>query len=285
MEGQYKLTLKDKELAINKLNLTTQRRTLWGLVAVVLLLCVIGILLYRQNRIRQKTNNRLMVMNGQLDEANKVKARFFSILSHDLRRPIVNLVHFLELQKEDPAIFSEQEQQMHRQHISDSAASLLNTMEAMLLWSKEQMKRFEPEIKEVPIADLFDHIRNFFGEQEKVKMQFTAEAGLVAMTDENYLRTIMQNLTSNAIHAVQHSVDGRIEWKAVKEGKKLVLSIADNGPGISPERAKALFDDSVAVNKKTGLGLYLIRDLAKAIHFEIGVESETGKGTKFMLYN
>lgn len=224
-------------------------------------------------------------MNGQLDEANKVKARFFSILSHDLRRPIVNLVHFLELQKEDPAIFSEQEQQMHRQHISDSAASLLNTMEAMLLWSKEQMKRFEPEIKEVPIADLFDHIRNFFGEQEKVKMQFTAEAGLVAMTDENYLRTIMQNLTSNAIHAVQHSVDGRIEWKAVKEGKKLVLSIADNGPGISPERAKALFDDSVAVNKKTGLGLYLIRDLAKAIHFEIGVESETGKGTKFMLYN
>ncbi|MET0463221.1 MAG: tetratricopeptide repeat-containing sensor histidine kinase [Chitinophagaceae bacterium] len=282
LEGQYKLTLKDKEIAINKLMLGSQRKTLWGLAAGILLLCVIGILLYRQNRIRQKTNSSLMVMNEQLDKANKVKAQFFSILSHDLRRPIVNLVHFLELQKEDPAVFNEQEQQMHRQHIGDSAANLLNTMEAMLLWSKEQMKRFEPVIKFVAVADLFDHIRNFF-DQEKVEMEFTAEPGLILMTDENYLHTIMQNLTSNAIHSAQHSPDARIEWKAVKKERQIILSISDNGPGIAPEQAKILFDDRMEVNRKTGLGLYLIRDLAKAIKVEVGVESEPGKGTTFVL--
>jgi signal transduction histidine kinase/tetratricopeptide (TPR) repeat protein len=283
LEGQYKLTLKDKEIAINKLKLTGQRKTLWGLAAVVLLLCVIGGLLYRQNRIRQKNNTRLMVLNDQLDEANKIKARFFSILSHDLRRPIVNLVHFLELQKDDPAVFNEQERQMHRQQIGDSAASLLNTMEAMLLWSKEQMKRFKPEIKPVPVAELFDHIRSFFGDEDRVKIDFVAEPQLVIMTDDNYLRTIMQNLTSNAVHSVQHQENARIEWKAVKQGEKIILSISDNGPGISPERAKALFDDSKVVNKKTGLGLYLIRDLARAIQVEVTVESELGKGSTFVL--
>ena len=100
-----------------------------------------------------------MVLNSQLDEANKVKARFFSILSHDLRSPIVNLVHFLHLQKDEPDLLSGEEQVKHRQNISDSAENLLNTMEAMLLWSKEQMENFRPNIKTIPVDNLFELMR------------------------------------------------------------------------------------------------------------------------------
>ena len=62
------------------------------LIAGLTLAVTIGGLLFWQSRSRKKTNTTLIVLNNQLDDANKVKARFFSILSHDLRCPIVNLV-------------------------------------------------------------------------------------------------------------------------------------------------------------------------------------------------
>ncbi|MEO5592294.1 MAG: HAMP domain-containing sensor histidine kinase [Chitinophagaceae bacterium] len=285
LEGKHNIAVKDNEIALSKLTLANQRKTQWGLIAGLALLVIIGGLLFWQSRSRKKTNTTLMVLNNQLDEANKVKARFFSILSHDLRSPIVNLVHFLHLQKNSPDLLSEEQQTTHRQNISDSAEALLNNMEAMLLWSKEQMENFRPNIKSVAVADLFAYIQKFFGQTEKVNLRFTAAADIMVSTDENYLRTIMQNLTSNAIRALKNTPDAQIEWKVIKEGDKTILSITDNGPGIAAEQAKALFDDSVANNEKSGLGLHLIRDLAKAIHYKIAVQSEQGLGTTFTLFS
>ena len=283
IEGKHNLAVKDNEIALNKLTLAGQRKAQWGLIAGLVLLCIIGTLLFWQSRSRKKTNTTLMVLNNQLDEANKVKARFFSILSHDLRSPIVNLVHFLHLQKDNPDLLSAEQQNNHRQKISESAEDLLNNMEAMLLWSKEQMENFRPNIKEIRVADLFNYIEKFFGNTQNVSIHFDAAPGLLVSTDENYLRTIMQNLTSNAIRALKETPNASIEWKARQDGNKIMLSITDNGPGITAEKAKALFDDSVASNAKTGLGLHLIRDLAKAIQYKIAVQSEQGRGTTFIL--
>jgi signal transduction histidine kinase len=283
LEGKHNIAVKDNEIAINKLLLANQRKTQWGLIAGLALLVMIGGLLYWQSRSRKKTNTTLMVLNNQLDEANKVKARFFSILSHDLRSPIVNLVHFLQLQKDSPELLNKEKETVHRQNISESAEGLLSNMEAMLLWSKEQMENFKPNIKTVAVNDLFAYIQKFFGENEKVNMTFDAAPGTVISTDENYLRTIMQNLTSNAIRALKNRPNANIEWKAIKEGDKIMLSITDNGPGIGAEQAKALFDDSTVSNEKHGFGLHLVRDLAKAIQYKIAVQSEQGRGTTFTL--
>ncbi|HZE83499.1 MAG TPA: hypothetical protein VE035_04280, partial [Puia sp.] len=138
LEGKHNIALKDNEIAVNKLKMADQRKTQIALIAGLLLAAIIGGLLYWQSRSRKRTNTTLMVLNDRLDEANKVKARFFGILSHDLRSPIVNLIHFLHLHNEKPALLDEEQQEVQRQHISDSAESLLNTMESMLLWSKEQ---------------------------------------------------------------------------------------------------------------------------------------------------
>jgi signal transduction histidine kinase len=240
-------------------------------------------MLFWQNKTRKKRNTTLMVLNNQLDEANKVKARFFGILSHDLRSPIVNLVHFLHLQKNNPDLLNEQQQAIHRQNISNSADDLLNTMEAMLLWSKEQMENFKPNKKDIPVSDLFSYIQKFFGQTDNVTITYQQPDGLQVSTDENYLRTIMQNLTSNAIRALKNTPGAAIVWNAKQEGDKTILSITDNGPGIEAAQAKALFDDSVVSNEKNGFGLHLIRDLAKAIQYNIAVESEPGRGATFIL--
>ncbi len=283
LESQKTVDLKDKEIQINKLAISNQHKTQIVLISGLGFLLVVGGLLYWQSRNRKKTNTTLMVLNNQLDEANKVKARFFSILSHDLRSPIVNLVHFLHLQKESPQLLSEQQQAKHRQSISDSAEGLLNTMEAMLLWSKEQMENFRPNIKHVPVSSLFEYLQKQFSYADNVNLSFEGSPDLLVATDENYLRTIMQNLTSNAIRALNKTPHASIAWKAVNEAGNIILSITDNGPGISAIQSKSLFDESVTSNEKNGLGLHLVRDLAKAIRFKIAVQSAPGMGTTFTL--
>ena len=71
--------------------------------------------------------------------------------------------------------------------------------------------------------------------------------------------------------------------KAYSENTKNYLSITDNGSGASNENFNALYDENQVIGIKSGLGLHLIRDLAKAINCEIEVNSKIGEGTIFIL--
>jgi signal transduction histidine kinase len=283
LESKHNIAVKDNEIAINRLILSNQRKTQIGLIAGLLLTAIIiGVCIW-ENRNRKRKNTTLMILNNRLDEANKVKAKFFGILSHDLRSPVSNLIHFLHLQKHEPGLLTGEAQAVHRQRISQSAEDLLNTMEMMLLWSKEQMDHFQPHIKNVAVSDLFEYLQRFFSQTEQVAIRFSHEPGLMVSTDENYLRVIMQNLTSNAIKALHDTPGGTIEWNAWKQGNNIGLSITDNGPGISDDQAKAIYEDAIAINAKSGFGLHLIKDLARAIRYNISIHVQPGLGTTFTL--
>jgi signal transduction histidine kinase len=145
------------------------------------------------------------------------------------------------------------------------------------------MQSFRPSPKETAVDELFDYLQKFFGEPGPVNLLFQAAGDLTVFTDENYLRVIMQNLTSNAIKALKDRPDATIEWNAKKEGDSTVLSIADNGPGLPVEQLQRLYEDSVVENARDGFGLHVVRDLAKAIQCQLDVRSEPGKGTTFSL--
>jgi signal transduction histidine kinase len=283
LESKHKIDLKDKEIAIGNLKLINQQRTLIGMVIGLALLSIIGGLVFRQSRMRKRSNTTLLRLNTQLDEANKTKLKFFGILSHDLRSPIANLVNYLFLLKNDPELLPADEQAAHQQQIGQSTEDLLQTLETMLLWSKEQMENFRPDIKIVPVSELFDYLQKFFSHTAQVNIRFKDPGTLEVSTDENYLKVIMQNLTSNAISAVRNTTDGLIEWKARKEDGRTILSITDNGPGINAEQAKALFEEGISLNAKTGFGFHLIRDLARAIRFQISIEPAPTTGATFVL--
>lgn len=117
----------------------------------------------------------------------------------------------------------------------------------------------------------------------KIKFEYHNSDNIEIFTDENYLKTILRNLTSNAINVFTTTQNPEIIWKAWQDNSKTYLSITDNGAGASQENFKALYDDTEVVGIKSGLGLHLIRDLAKAIDCEIEVDSKIGTGTTFVL--
>jgi signal transduction histidine kinase len=284
LENQRAIDLKNKEIETSKLEIDNQQKKMLLLISSIAFLIITGGILYRQSLIRKRTNTTLLQLNNELDEANKIKAKFFAILSHDLRSPVANLINFLQLQKRKPGLLSEEQIENSEQKITASAQSLLETMEAMLLWSKGQMEHFKPTIQTVEVNHLFQYLNKTFSESENIRFVYSNPQNLTVLTDENYLQTIMHNLTSNAVKALKKTSEAKIEWRAYEQGGKTILSISDNGPGLTAEYVYTLHNETVAANSKTGLGLHLIRDLAKAIQCSISVQSKPGGGTTFSLF-
>ena len=236
---------------------------------------------------QKNANQKLALLNAELDNANKIKTRFFGILNHDLRSPVSNLIHFLHLQKDNPDLLDEATKKRMEDKTILGAENLLSSMEDILLWSKGQMDHFAPVIKNFEVAKIFDDNKKVFSGYQNIKFFYDNPENLVLKTDENYLKTIIRNLTSNAINVLDSSIPrndtSTITWKACFENSKNYLSITDNGPGASNENFNALYDENQVIGIKSGLGLHLIRDLAKAINCEIKVESKIGVGTSFVL--
>lgn len=281
-ESKREIDKKNNELKIKELKLSNQRKTSWGLICGLVLLAIIGLLFYRQSQLRKKTNTTLVKLNTELDNANKVKAKFFAILSHDLRAPVAKLINFLHLQKNEPGLLSTEQAGLHQKKITASAETLLENMEAMLLWSKSQMEDFKPVKNKIYTSDLFKQLYKSFTLTEGVEITYPQNENLSINTDKNYLLTIMHNLTSNAIVALKNKADALIKWDVQKNKDFITFSIDDNGPGLPAEIQTLLNNKETHLGTKNGFGFQIIKDMAKAIDCNITFNS-SNTGTVFYL--
>jgi len=283
LEDKRTIELRDKQIKLNKITLQSKERQQWLYIFGIAFLLIIAGLILIQSRNRKKNNKKLQALNAELDQANKVKMRFFSILNHDLRSPVSNLIHFLHLQKESPELLdADSKKRMENKTIS-SAENLLDSMEDLLLWSKGQMENFKPQPANVAVDAVFEDLQKHFSGVENIQLLFENPKRLSLFTDENYLKTILRNLTGNAIRALEKNPNAKIILSAFESEGKVKISVTDNGPGGTLEKFKALYDENEVVGIKTGLGLHLIRDLARAIDCGILVETQPGVGTRFLL--
>jgi len=112
------------------------------------------------------------------------------------------------------------------------------------------------------------------------------ENSLEVYADRNMLGTVLRNLLSNALKFTRR--EGKITLLAEKTPENIVVSITDNGVGISAQDIDKIFDkaqlfSSIGTNeeKGTGFGLKLCQEFVEKHGGKIWVESEVGKGTVF----
>ena len=145
------------------------------------------------------------------------------------------------------------------------------------------MQSFRPVLKPVNLSELFSQLESRLRGPVNGRLQVKHPESLVVLSDENYLGSILQNILSNALKAVGKVADGRVLLQAWQENGEAVVEISDNGPGISSEATNALSDNAAGVNGVHGLGLQIIRDLAKAIPCQLHVSSQPTEGTRFLV--
>ncbi len=281
-ESNFFLEKKDAEIAIQKLTISNQRKIQWAFALGSLLLLLIAFLFYRLSQIRRKSNQKLQELNQSLDRANRQKAQLLAVLSHDLRHPLSNLISLLHLQKNAPDLLTPEMATQNQNRITTNTEVLLENLENMLLWSKEQMNQASVELQEVLVIELFRRLQATFSVQDQFQWAFDCPPDFLIHTDPNYLWIVLQNLSSNASKALKNQNNGKISWKAWSvEGQKY-LSISDNGPGFP---ANILNAPNEAQNEifLSGFGLQVVHDFAQKLGIVLQFENAPEGGARVIL--
>jgi signal transduction histidine kinase len=230
-------------------------------------------------------SRQLRAQNQNLTETIQLKNKVFSVIAHDLRSPVVNILYILNLLKEEE----------YREKYESLAASciqysqlVINLLENMLVWGRgqEDSIRYSPDQHDLANIILTNmSIYKDTADRKDISVSFTQIGGTRAWFDKDLIDIVIRNLLSNAIKYTRRG--GRISI-LVKEkaDDQLVIKICDNGIGI-PTEVIAKLQESVEVvstpgtenEKGTGLGLKLCYELAKINRATIQVESRKDDGT------
>jgi light-regulated signal transduction histidine kinase (bacteriophytochrome) len=118
--------------------------------------------------------------------------------------------------------------------------------------------------EKIMLSDVFNNLQNTFKTYTDIQFSFS-DPDIQIVIDENYLFTILQNLTANSVQALNGFPSPEIRYRTWKEIGEVFISITDNGPGLTGMQAAAMLTNKTIKNEKTGFGFFIVRDLAKAI--------------------
>lgn len=234
-------------------------------------------------------NEKLRQSEMQLEEMNKNKDRFFSLISHDLRSPFNSLLGLTRLIYEDYDSFSPQEIKDSVYNLQQVAEGMYNLIEDLLDWSRIQFNNVQFEVEDFNLFEktstLIASLKSFANDKN-ITIVNVIPKDLELTADLHMITTILRNLINNSIKFTPKY--GLIKVSAKRELDLILISVEDNGIGMKYDKVKNLFKVGSKVSSPgtegetgTGLGLLLCKEFIEQHGGEIWVESEKDKGTKF----
>jgi len=237
-------------------------------------------------RIRKK----LAQQNEQLTELIATKNKFFSIIAHDIRSPLVAFQSIgKRIEKAHQANNSEKVQHLSQQ-LDQSATQLNGLLNNLLSWALLQNGLIQHRPQRIPVADaVLDNVDLFadLTAMKNIEVVTDLPENLSVHADENALNLMLRNLLSNA---VKFSPEGKaIRIEAERTGTHIVIRVADHGKGIDKQKLGSLFklesgsETGTKGEKGTGLGLHLVQELILLHAGKVCVKSELNAGSVFEL--
>lgn len=239
-----------------------------------------------EHRVQERTNQ-LRKLNEELKELNSSKDKFISVISHDLRNPLTALIASSLKLHQEHTMSSTEEVRKLSDIIYRTSRRVLTQLNDVVDWAKKQQEKFV--FKPAPIQLLkeleewLELLKNNAA-QKNILLEYNIAPDLQVKADSLMLRSVFQNLVTNAI---KYTPDGGcIRLSASQLNDMVEICVEDNGIGMTTEALEKLFDQTLSSNgtnneEGTGLGLLLVRDFIAQHGGTIKVESKVGDGTCF----
>lgn len=224
-----------------------------------------------------------------LKDSVRARDKLFSIIAHDLRGPIGNLVPMIDMitgeYGEDAA--------MRNELLSDLRKAAINTfdlLENLLQWARYQSKTIEVRPVNFDIGTAISDIIELYMTSANLKglhLVRNVDAKLMVNADMDSVKLVIRNLLSNALKFTPGN--GVITLSAYSQGTEVVVEVADNGVGMPPEVVDRLFHPDFShstygtnYEKGSGLGLLLCKEFVEKNGGKIRVSSTLGEGSRFV---
>lgn len=247
------------------------------------------LMLLRDVTLQKEAENQLRKVTEDLKQANASKDKFFSIIAHDLRTPLIGLIGYAEILAEDIDELEISEVKEYSRNIVEISRQTIKLLSNLLEWSRLQTGKIQFNPSDVKIYSVVENIFQLLksnAQHKEIQLINSTNMNHIAYADENMIYSVLNNLTSNAIKFTR--TGGKVEIHSAQKDDEVVIQIKDNGVGIEEENLKNLFelDKSFTTpgtenEKGSGLGIILCRDFIKKHGGRIWVESKVGEGTTF----
>lgn len=294
LEADYHLEQKNGEIVKQEAEVQKQKnqRNIFIIIALgaALLLTTLGVFYSRikkKNKLLEEKNIQINQQKDELQTLNNVKDKLFSIISHDLRNPLVTLRSYLSL-ADNESLPAEKRQQFKTQTMQ-AVLQTSDMLDNLLAWANLQIKNTKANITPVNVNDAVQDAINIVqaqAQQKNISIHKDIQAPTV-LADENILAIALRNILTNA---VKYSNEGQnIHITALKENENIALSIQDEGVGMSPEQLQQLqlseneSTQGTKGEKGSGLGIFLVKELLEKTYGRLIIKSEKNKGSNFII--
>jgi signal transduction histidine kinase len=246
--------------------------------------------LSRLNNDLATAQRELAKKNAELGRLNDLKNQFLGIAAHDLRNPLEVILAYSDflLNEADTKLDAQQVGFIHK--INSSSEFMLALVNDLLDISRIEAGRLELDLSPIDVAALVSRnvsLNRVLAAKKEIDISLEHDESVGRMMlDAPKIEQVLNNLIGNAI---KFSPPGsRVEVKLARFDGRMIISVTDEGPGISPEELEKLFRpfergraQSTAGEKSTGLGLAIVKRIIEGHGGDIRVESATGKGAVF----
>ncbi|WP_411274622.1 histidine kinase N-terminal 7TM domain-containing protein [Daejeonella sp.] len=246
------------------------------------------IILCRDITHRVNMDKQVRIQAKQLLALNKLKDKLFSIISHDLRSPLHNLLDLLKMI--DDHLITPQEFSILLPQLSRNVGYTSGLLENLLFWSRSQLqgeviKPVEIRVRQIceNIIDLFERVVT----EKQIVLVNKIEPDSTIYADQDMIQLVIRNLISNAVKFSNRG--GTINLSSFSDGHITRVCVEDDGVGISDDHLPKIFEIETFTTRGTdneqgtGLGLLLSKDFIEKNHGRIWIESKLNEGSKFFV--
>ena len=244
----------------------------------IILFLLIGIMVYIY---------RTILMKRRIEEdANKAKLQFFTNISHELRTPLTLIADPVNYIIYDDNLNSQQRSML--QIVQRNVLVLTQLVSEILDFRKVQNGKMELRLSDFNLAESMKQWIKLFSvsaQKKHIAISMDAPDTIMLRGDQDKIERICYNLLSNALKYT--SEGGEISLMAKEEGGRVMISVADNGCGISSDELPYIFDrfyQAKNAGRGTGIGLAIVKAFTELHHGEVSATSIEGKGSTFTIH-
>ncbi|HET7352503.1 MAG TPA: ATP-binding protein [Gaiellaceae bacterium] len=223
-------------------------------------------------------------MTARIAESEALTRNFLMSVSHELRTPLTAIRGHVAALREG-VLEGEQARERSLEVVAEEALRLERLVGDVLDLAKLDARRFALLREEVDMHALCERAYATFAEEARTRgidYELELGEGAVLVTDGDRVLQIVTNLIANALHWTPKG--GRVDLGLNARNGEVMVSVSDTGPGIEPEGVERIFRPFWSGDGGgTGLGLTIARELALALGGRLELDSEPGRGSRFVL--
>lgn len=229
------------------------------------------------------------ISREKLRVSNETKDKLFSIVAHDLRGPMGNMMNLLTLINEQYDSMDTSEIREMMTILDSQTQNTYRLIENLLYWSRSQLGQIVRTLENVKVKVLISEVTEILSPLLKAKeitVELDIDEDIEVLADVEMSRIVFRNIISNSVKYC--NIGGVVKVSANRDGSNVAIVVEDNGIGMSETTLASLFswtkERSVpGTNREQGsrLGLILCKEFVEKQDGSISAESEYGKWSRF----